>query len=66
MKFKIMGEKGDSEFNYDDLETAEIKFNELLESNLLPVVITPQGKTALTKFEPDADEILWMQKITGG
>ena len=66
MKFKIMGRKGDAEFDYDDLELAEIKFDELVESNYLPVEVKPNGTKALTKFNPEIKEILWMSKITGG
>ena len=66
MKFKIMGRKGDAEFDYNDLELAEIKFDELVESNYLPVKVSPSGTKALTKFDPDIEEILWMSKITGG
>ena len=66
MKFKIMGKKGDAEFDYDDLELAEIKFDELVESNYLPVEKTPAGTKALVEFNPKVKEILWMSKITGG
>jgi hypothetical protein len=65
MKFKIMGRLGDSEFIYDD-ETAKIKFDELLASNLLPMKVTGKGNKALTVFDPTAREIVWMPKIAGG
>lgn len=66
MKFKIMGKKGDAEFDYDDIELAKIKFDELVESNYLPVAVSPSGTKALTKLNRDIEEILWMSKITGG
>ena len=66
MKFKIMGKKGDAEFDYDTIEMAKIKFNELLGSNLLPMEVTPSGNKALTVFKPDAEKVIWMPKIAGG
>ena len=65
MKFMIMGKKGDAVYDYD-VETAEVKFNELLTSNLLPVVCKGAVKEIAKKFDPDADEVTWIPKIAGG
>lgn len=66
MKFKILGKKGDVGLDYD-IETAEIKFNELLSSGLTPFA---QNETkALAKvnnFKECEDEVLWLPRIAGG
>ena len=67
MKFKILCNEGDAQYDYDVLEMAEIKFEELLNDNLLPVVVEPEGnKKVLKKFNPDVDEIMWVPAIMGG
>lgn len=62
MIFKILCDKGDDEFDYD-LDTAAIKFDELKSAGYLPVV---SGKEAISEFDPDAKEIVWMPAIMGG
>jgi hypothetical protein len=66
MKFKILGQKGDAEFDYDTIEMQEIKFKELGESGLLPMVAEAGKNRMLKNFEPDANEIIWIPKIVGG
>lgn len=67
MKFKIMCDKGDAGYDYDT-ETAEIKFNELLSQNYLPVAVDPDtGKNKNVKeFDPDIQELIWVPAIMGG
>ena len=66
MKFKIMSGKGDFEGDYD-LETAELKFNELTAANMLPVALDGKGdKKVLKQFDPNVEEITWMFPIAGG
>lgn len=66
MKFKIMGQKGDDVYDYD-VETAEVKFNELLSASLLPVALDGSGdKKIIKKFNPEVEEITWIPKIIGG
>lgn len=64
MEFKIMGTKGDAVYDYD-LETAEIKFNELLSRGMLPFEITETGNKAMTVFKP-SDKVVWLPRILGG
>ena len=67
MKFRIMGKKGDLEVCYDDVETQQIKFDELKSANYLPMVIGQGGKSRLLqKFDPDVEEILWSLMVAGG
>jgi hypothetical protein len=66
MKFKILGQKGDAEFDYDTIEMQEIKFKELSKSGLLPMVAESGKNRMLKSFEPDANEIIWIPKIAGG
>lgn len=68
MKFKILCEQGDQPFDYDDLEIAEIKFEELKGDGLLPMVVDPDtGKhLPVKKFDPDAETIIWAPSIMGG
>ena len=66
MKFKIMGKKGDAAYDYDTLDMQQIKFAELREAGMLPVVREPDGSRLLQKFEPDHDEVIWIPRITGG
>lgn len=66
MKFKILGEKGDAEFDYDTIEMAEIKFKELKTAGMLPMVIEQGKNRMIQNFEAKADEIIWIPKITGG
>ena len=66
MKFKIMGQKGDSEFDYDSIEMQEIKFDELKGAGMLPTVIDNGKSRMLDKFDPDANEIIWIPRIMGG
>ena len=67
MLFKIMGKKGDAAVAYD-LETAEMKFNELKESNLIPFErAKPEGPIKKNdNFNPDAHEVIWFPRIGGG
>jgi hypothetical protein len=65
MKFKIMGTKGDAAFDYDT-DAAEVKFNELLAADYIPVQ-SKGGKSGVVKeFDPDAEKVTWMPKIMGG
>ena len=66
MRFKIMCHKGDSLYDYDIPEMAAIKFDELIGSGMLPMVIEKSGNRLLTKFEPDVDEVMWMPAVVGG
>jgi Fe-S cluster biogenesis protein NfuA len=61
-----MGKKGDAQFDYDTVEMQEIKFKELIDSNMLPTVVEEGGSRMLTKFEPDVDEVIWIPKVMGG
>ncbi len=66
MKFKILGAKGDAVLDYD-IETAEVKFNELLLEGLLPF---KEGETRalsrINNFDECEDEVTWLMKIAGG
>ena len=66
MKFKIMCRKGDSLYDYNNTEMAEIKFNELVGDGLLPMVIEKPNNRILTKFESGIEEIIWMPAVVGG
>jgi len=69
MKFKIMGKKGDNVVDYDDVETQEMKYDELIAANYLPVALNhgDKGQKVMLKaFDPDVAEILWMPKVAGG
>lgn len=66
MKFKILGKKGDAEFDYDTIEMQEIKFNELKTAGMMPMVVDQGKNRMIQKFEPDADEIIFIPKIMGG
>lgn len=66
MKFRIMGKKGDVAIDYD-LEAAELKFNELKESNLIPFEKKRDGKLQkINDFNSKANELYWLPRITGG
>lgn len=65
IKFEIMGKKGHAEPAYD-LETAEMKFNELKESNLIPFEKKENGLKKMDKFNPDAKVIRFMPRLGGG
>ena len=62
-----MGPKGDNVAIYKDVETQQLKFDELMASNYLPVA-TGQGQsgTVLKKFDPTLEEILWVPVVGGG
>ena len=66
MKFKIMGKKGDAAFDYDTLEMQKVKFAELKDAGMLPMVRGSGGRRLLQKFDPAAEEVIWIPKITGG
>lgn len=66
MRFKILCGKGDAGYDYDTLEMAEIKFDELKTDGYLPVVVEPEGKRVLKGFDPNADEVIWVPAIAGG
>ena len=67
MKFKIMCDKGDAGYTYEEMEMAEIKFNELKGSGMLPMVIgTDSKKRVLQKFDSGVEEVLWLPAIVGG
>lgn len=66
-----MGKKGDAVMEYDDVEIQEIKFNELVEANYLPIALKQLGKdleknTLMKAFDPDVDEVLFMPRVVGG
>ena len=65
MKFKILCEEGDIAFDYD-VATAEIKFDELINSNLLPMKVAEGGNQLMRGFDSEAEEIMWMPAIMGG
>ena len=67
MKFKIMCGKGDAGVDYGK-EVAEIKFDELVESNLRPFEVVPAGGglKPMREFNPNAKEIHWMLLLAGG
>ena len=66
MKFRIISKKGDEAYDYD-IETAEMKFSELLLSGMIPVAVGGEGEhRVLNKFNPDIDEMMWMPRIAGG
>ncbi len=48
MIFKILCEKGDAPYDYD-VETAQIKFDELTGSGLLPMKVTDKGHVPMKK-----------------
>jgi hypothetical protein len=66
MKFKILGQKGDAEFDYDTIEMQEIKFKELKTAGMMPMVVNQGKGLIIEKFRPEADEIIWIPKIAGG
>ena len=66
MKFKILCHEGDAAYEYDVMEMAEIKFDELKNDGMLPMVVTPEGNKALKEFDPAADEVMWVPGIMGG
>lgn len=66
MKFKILGAKGDAVLDYG-IETAEVKFNELLSDGLLP--FKQDEKKALSRidnFKECGDEVTWVMMLAGG
>ena len=66
MEFKIMGRKGDAVFDYD-METAEIKFNELLSAGMLPVEADESGGSKpVASFRRDLERVTWIPRIAGG
>lgn len=65
MKFKILCDKGDAGYDYDT-DVAEIKFDELKSSGMLPMVITPDKREIVQKFDPDIEEISWLPAVMGG
>jgi hypothetical protein len=66
MKFKIMGKKGDAEFDYETIEMQKIKFDELQTAGMLPMVKTGSKTKMLKEFDPGVDEVIWIPKIMGG
>jgi hypothetical protein len=66
MKFEIMGKKGHGVYDYD-LQTAEIKFNELVSANLVPMCVDEQGQhEVMESFDKDATKVRWVPRIAGG
>lgn len=65
MKFKIISSKGDSLFDYPTA-IAEIKFDELVKDRYLPMVLADGKHHQLKKFDPNADEVLWVPAVAGG
>jgi hypothetical protein len=61
-----MGKKGDAEFDYETIEMQEIKFAELKNAGMLPMVVEGGKNRMIDKFEPGADEIIFIPKIMGG
>ena len=66
MRFKILCDKGDAAYDYDTVEMAEIKFDELKADGFLPMVVEPEGNKMLKAFDPDVDEVMWVPAIMGG
>ena len=68
MKFKIMGSKGDNVAVYEDVETQQMKFDELLASGQYLPIASQGGKqpTLLKVFDPTLEEIIWMPVVGGG
>ena len=65
MRFKVLCEKGDAPYDYD-VETAQIKFDELRGSGMLPMVVTGGGSVPMRVFDPDVEEVVWVPAIVGG
>lgn len=63
MKFKIMGKKGDAAFDYDTIEMQKLKFNELINDNMLPMVIEDGKNRILENFDPNIDEKKFNKKL---
>jgi hypothetical protein len=66
MRFKILGQKGDAEFDYDTIEMQEIKFDELKTAGMMPMVVDGGKGRMIQKFEPEVDEIIFIPKVMGG
>lgn len=66
IKFEIMGKKGHAEPAYD-LETAEMKFEELKKAKMVPFKVVEGGKAKkMDRFDPDAEVIRWHPLLAGG
>ena len=66
MIFKILCSDGDFEGDYDTIEMAETKFNELQNAGMLPMKVEPTGNRLMKKFDPMAEMVMWVPKIMGG
>ena len=65
MQFKIMGAKGDTVLDYD-VETGAIKFEELVNANMLPVEVTSEGNKLMKSFDSTVEKVIWLPKLKGG
>jgi hypothetical protein len=65
MRFKILCREGDDPYDYPT-EVAELKFNELKQAGMLPVVYEGTKAVALKDFDPDIEEVTWLPAIRGG
>ena len=67
IKFKIVGEKGDTALAYD-LESAEEKFDELKERNLVPFAKSKgvAGLKKINDLKGNPAEVIWFPRVAGG
>ena len=65
MKFRILCDKGDAGYDYDT-DMAQIKFDELIKDNYLPMKVEQGKHLPMKTFDPSINEVVWMPNIMGG